>query len=128
MGPDAVAAQHRGPLRLNVPMQHILATRVMLSLMIIRRMRMFQVYVAQYGDEWTITTEKRAVGRYSDRERAIAAAIDLANTAAKTGRSAEVIETDGPLLKAIWTAGKDVFPSSKGKPRNSRARGTYRLP
>lgn len=95
---------------------------------VIRRVRMFQVYVAQHGDEWTVTTETRVVSRYTNRERAIAAAIDLANAAAKTGRYAEVTETEGSLLKTIWTAGKDLFPSSQGKPKNSRARGTYRLP
>jgi hypothetical protein len=47
---------------------------------------------------------------YTNRERSIAAAIDLANAMAKNGRCAEVTETEGSLLKAIWTAGQDLFP------------------
>jgi hypothetical protein len=84
-----------------------------------------QFHVAQNGDEWTVKTETRAVGRYTDRVRAIAAAIDLANAAAKAGRCAEVTETEGPILQTIWSFGKDLFPSSLGKPKNTR-RGTYR--
>lgn len=64
------------------------------------------------GDKWTVKTETRAVGRYTDRVRAIAAAIDLANAAATAGRCAEVTETEGPILQTIWSFGKDLFPSS----------------
>jgi hypothetical protein len=49
-----------------------------------------QFHVAQNGDDWVVKTERRAVGRYTDRVRAIAAAIDLANAAAKAGRCADV--------------------------------------
>jgi hypothetical protein len=87
-----------------------------------------QFHVARNGDEWTVKTETRAVGRYTDRVRAIAAAIDLANAAAKAGRCAEVTETEGPILQTIWSFGKDLFPSSLGKPKDTRTRGTYRMP
>ena len=82
-----------------------------------------QLHVAQNGDEWTVKTETRAVGRYTDRVRAIAAAIDHANAAAKAGRCAEVTETEGPILQTIWSFGKDSFPSSLGAEKH-RTRGT----
>jgi hypothetical protein len=51
-------------------------------------------------------TETRAVGRW---------------------RCAEVTETEGPILQTIWGFGKDLFPSSLGKPKKTRTRSTYRM-
>jgi hypothetical protein len=90
---------------------------------------MSQFVVVTHGNEWVVETETKAVGRYADRSHAIAAAIDLADSKGKAGQDAQVlIREAGPTLKTIWTYGKDIYPAAKGKPNNSRSRGTYRMP
>jgi hypothetical protein len=80
---------------------------------------------------WTVKTETRAVGRYTDRVRAIAAAIDLANAAARAGRcAANHIELrkrfasvqpgqaeKHPHPRHLW----NVINSAIDKPRRSRS-------
>ena len=44
---------------------------------------MTQFLMVGDGEEWTVKTETQALGCYTDRVRAIAAAIDLAEAEAK---------------------------------------------
>jgi hypothetical protein len=84
-----------------------------------------QFHVAQNGDEWTVKTETRAVGRYTDRVRAIAAAIDLANAAAKAGRMRRS-NRDRRSYSANHMELRERFVPVQCKPKNTRTRGTYR--
>jgi hypothetical protein len=91
---------------------------------------MLQFCVTQHDADWIIAIETQVLGRYSDQVRAIAAAIDLANKHGNDGRDAEVITEDDGFIRGttIWTYGKDAYPISLAKPKNSRVRGTYRMP
>ncbi len=50
---------------------------------------MLQFCVIQHGAEWTVETETRVLGHYTDRVNAIGAAIDFADREGKAGRAAQ---------------------------------------
>jgi hypothetical protein len=56
---------------------------------------MTQFLVVGDGEEWTMKTETQALGCYTDRVRAIAAAIDLAEAKANWETGAQVVSKTG---------------------------------
>jgi hypothetical protein len=90
---------------------------------------MLQFLVVSHGNDWLVKTKTRLAGRYTDRLKAITAAIDLANAEGKAGRASQVLaEKDGSTPELIWTYGQDLYPSALGKPDSGKSRGSYRMP
>ena len=88
-----------------------------------------QFLVVNHCTDWFVKRKTRSAGRYTDRLKAITAAIDLANAERKAGRAAQVLtEKDGSTPELIWTYGKDLYPSAVGKPDSGKSRGSYRMP
>jgi hypothetical protein len=90
---------------------------------------MLTFVVERQSNEWIVKRQRDILGCYSDRVHAISAAIDFANDEGSANRDATVVvEEEGAEPQTVWTHGEDIYPSPEGKPGNTRARGTYRLP
>jgi hypothetical protein len=91
--------------------------------------KMPRVHVFRSGDKWMIKSEGRVQGYFTDHAQAVTAAIDIAENIGNSGREAEVLVTEeSRAYRRLWVYGKDLYPNSLGRPKNNRARGTYRLP
>lgn len=89
---------------------------------------MLQFLVVSHGKDWLVKTKTRSVGQYTDRLKAITAAINLANAEGNAGRTSQVLaEKDGSTPELIWTYGEDLYPEAVGKPESGKSRGSYRL-